>query len=46
MNAYPSTEMAVATIVKNGSIIDAKYALAKIDVENNNDERLKKCRKD
>lgn len=36
MNAYPSTEMAVATIVKNGSIIDAKYALAKIDVENNN----------
>ena len=36
MNEYPSTEMAVATIVKNGTIINAKYALAKIDVENNN----------
>ncbi|MEG2378738.1 MAG: DUF5011 domain-containing protein [Bacilli bacterium] len=34
MNEYPSTELNVAVIKTNGKIINAKYANAKIDVEN------------
>lgn len=34
MNTYKSTEKEVAIILKNNKIINAKYAIAKIDVEN------------
>ena len=34
MNNYKSTEKQVAVIKNNGRIINAKYAIAKIDVEN------------
>lgn len=35
MNNYPSTDKNVAVIKKNNMIINAKYAIAKIDVVNN-----------